>query len=231
MIGTLDRVLAILICTTSIGAAGCGSPPSLQNGIRYDAGGVTASTHVQGNSAMANGVRVDETTQLIRAIKQKSRQDLFSALANGADPNAKASQEAPVVIAARESDVETLKVLLERGGDPNSISGDNGNSALDAAFTRGVFEGDWDNFYALLDHGADVEQVYRQGTTIAVAAVALGRPSKVLELLDRGYRRDLPRLARMVEGRVISGNEVEVRAKQEVIERIRELTKRGASRE
>ncbi len=96
---------------------------------------------------------------------------------------------------------------------------------MHAAFTRGVFERDWGNYYLLLDSGADIERTYRRGTTIAVTAAALGQPSKVLELLNRGYRRNLDELERIVAAREIVGNSSEESAKRDVLEFIQGLKK------
>ena len=49
--------------------------------------------------------------------------------------------------------------------------------------------------------GADINLSADGGPTIARWASSLGRFDKVVELLDRGYRHDLPALARSVQSR------------------------------
>ena len=106
-------------------------------------------------------------------------------------------------------------MLLLRGADPSVTDRDGNDTPLTAALSRGVNEESWETYYILLDAGADINQVYNGSETIAETAIALGRPSKALELVRRGYRHDLERLA--LAARTINVNEAEVPARDELL--------------
>ena len=64
----------------------------------------------------------------------------------------------PLLFVARNGDVETARVLVEQGADPNAAEA--GYTALHAAVLRGQVE----LAEALLDHGADLNAVIEHGT-------------------------------------------------------------------
>ena len=64
-----------------------------------------------------------------------------------------------------------------------------------------MHRGDWRAYERLIDEGADINRSAQGGPTIARWASSLGQFDKVEQLLDRGYRADLPALARSVERR------------------------------
>jgi hypothetical protein len=118
----------------------------------------------------------------------------------GADPNYRLAGPgggAAVGFASQITNPAVLKLVLKYGGKPNTTIEGSPHTALEMAFTVGWAGKGWDNYYALLDAGADINCVY-EGQTIALSAAALDRYDKVVELLDRGYHTDLIGLARSV---------------------------------
>jgi ankyrin repeat protein len=127
-----------------------------------------------------------------------------------------------VYSAARTPDSRLLSLLLRRGGDPNAFSADVNRSALQRALSLGAHEGKWENYYLLLNAGANINRANDVGATIADWAVTLGAMDKIEELLDRGYNYDLKRLARSISIRQVY-NPDQAAAKARIIERLRKM--------
>lgn len=120
----------------------------------------------------------------------------------GADPNLAIGQFAitPTFGAAGYHDPAFLRLALNHGGNPNARVSD-GDSALSEAFWLGHTQGQWDNYYALLGAGADINQPRKKGGIgLADFAAAVGKIDKAVELLERGYDYDLDTLANAVYG-------------------------------
>ena len=115
--------------------------------------------------------------------------------------------------AAAQEPVIFLKMLLKHGGDPNAGSVESGKSALMLAMSMGFHEDNWDNYYALLEAGSDVNRVYGSYNTIAIFAADMAQYDKLAELLDRGYNRDLTALGAHVQARSIQHDLESSRAK------------------
>lgn len=148
--------------------------------------------------ANPNGVGLEGTTPLFWALRCENLAGVEALLRLGANPNQKFPGEAgfsPVFAAAGMKDGAFLKLMLAHGGDPNASIDDGGDwTALKAALFRGMDENGWDNFEALLDGGADINRP-QGGVTIAELAANLRLFDVVADLLRRGYRHDLPRIA------------------------------------
>lgn len=84
--------------------------------------------------------------------------------------------------AARSTDVRFLRTLLETGVDPDLRHAVTEATPLQAATGMRTDE----NFTLLLEHGADVRLVDRNGTTALHLAAMVNAGSQVLALLDRG---------------------------------------------
>jgi hypothetical protein len=109
----------------------------------------------------------------------------------GADPNAKVpfgegASFTAVFTAASIADPAILRLLLQYGGDPNAAFEGTPNTALMRAFELGHQEENWENYYTLLNAGADINRVLAN-RTIAEFAASLDYFDKMAELLERGY--------------------------------------------
>lgn len=139
----------------------------------------------------------------------------------GADPNKiMGDLFTPTYFAVTKRPV-TLALLLERGGNPNTI--DDGTSMLQQAFLVGEAGRGWENYYLLLRSGADVNQVTETGATIAIDAVIAGRFDKVEELLGLGYTHDLSKLPLEIQkpyGPVTPDQEIH---RQKILKNLRDL--------
>lgn len=150
----------------------------------------------------AFGYYPDGLSPLSQAILCDDSAKVDRLLTQGANPNQREPGGlTPVIVAAALSREPMLLRLLNAGGDANAHESDTRTLALSYAFSAGVHRDDWRAYYCLLDHGADINLSADGGPTIARWASSLGRFDKVVELLDRGYRHDLPALARSVQSR------------------------------
>lgn len=155
-----------------------------------------AKALIQGASANARGEQ--GITPLAWAISCTNRVGVEVLLQAGADPNASVGKgdSTLVEVAATYDDTEMLRLLLRHGGVSDHANAA-GRTPLDTALTKGIHEQKWDNWYALLDAGFDINKVYN-GSTIAENAAMLNQHDKVLELIERGYNHNLNMLARFV---------------------------------
>jgi hypothetical protein len=146
--------------------------------------------------ANPNGAGYLGGTPLFWAVNCENKTGIEALLKAGADPNLRIpgpnGPYSATYAAATMTNPAPLKILLQNKGDPNTFEGNTVYaSALHKAFELGVDEGQWDNYYALLDAGADINRADDVGNTIATLAVSLGQFDKAIELLDRGYTHDL----------------------------------------
>lgn len=144
--------------------AGNPALPVAQACQRDDAAAIVqllTTTHVSPNAVGEQGVSL-----LLLAMGNHSKKAMRALLTHGADPNlitetsrAKRPTQ-PVAGAAKSDDVEILRLLLDRGGDPESHYGK--QSALCCAIDVQRY----DNLRLLLDHGANVNALYTDNMTI-----------------------------------------------------------------
>jgi ankyrin repeat protein len=90
--------------------------------------------------------------------------------------------ETPLVLAARNGDVRTVRDLVARGADPNEYAGVNSWTPLEHA----VHKGQIGSVAALLDAGANPNRADPQGTTPLMMAAGYGYTDIVQLLLRRG---------------------------------------------
>ncbi|MCO4091431.1 MAG: hypothetical protein HEQ34_05670 [Sphingorhabdus sp.] len=122
----------------------------------------------------------------------------------------------PVLIAAEFHQASVLKLLLQNGGNPNAADGDNEHTALGVAFNRGYFldlspqmapfdSRQWENFYLLLDAGADPSIMTINGGNVVVTA-AMNRVDVAHNILKKyKYSGDLEEIARILINRIEVG--------------------------
>lgn len=151
--------------------------------------------------ASPNGQGVESVTPLAWAVNCENLSGIEALLKAGGNPNQLIGDDfSPTFAAATMWNPAILKILLKHGGDPNAYrKGDLSKTALAEALSVGIDGHGWDNFYALLDAGADINRADEMGRTIATKAAALRQYDIVVELLDRGYSYDLPGLGRYLQ--------------------------------
>lgn len=132
-------------------------------------------------AAQSGKSQAEKDRQLFQAIAERDRMAIQTALAVGADPNAKnASTGFPVLVAAAtEKDVGIVETLIAAGADPDSVSA-GGWTALHVAAKLG----DYDMAVALLAHGADASRRASDGATpLQLAATSPDADEKLITLL------------------------------------------------
>lgn len=155
----------------------------------------------------ANGKGFEDVTPLYWAVSCGSLRGIEALLRSKANPNYLFDGRfSAVYVAATMHEAAVLKLLLKYGGDPNTKDNKSDRTALERALSLGIHGAGWENYYALLKAGADINRADELGDTIAKAAAALGQFDKVAELLERGYSFDLPDLGRTVQARRVDPN-------------------------
>ena len=135
----------------------------------------------------------------------------------------------PLANAIALNDLAIVKILVERGADINLIPGAvRPSTPLAFALDYGRFYDDGPNdrpsfaiFYHLIKAGADVNKEYYNGFNIGIDTAGSGRMYLLNEVLDHGFNRDLPGLKRVVENRLVHGEDL--KEKKRAIARIDEL--------
>ncbi len=117
---------------------------------------------------------------VIDGAKAGSAGAVHAGLLAGGSPNARDSNDKPVLaIAADTRDSATLALLLESGANVN-LAGSDGRTALHEAAQRG----DADAVALLLRHGADTNVMDREGRTPLSLAAEAGSVPSIKALLD-----------------------------------------------
>lgn len=187
-----------LLLFSALAVAACGSGSSAREA--KGAGCKMTGSQDRDRIVDALGYYPQSPSPLAAAVICNDMPGVEAALAAGQDPNRRETGgETAVVIAAAIPRAPILERLLRAGGNPNSYEADTHSLALHYALSAGVQYDDWSAYRVLLDQGADINYRPPGGGTIAEDAVSLGAIDKLLDLLDRGYRNDLPRLMRVLE--------------------------------
>lgn len=174
-------------------------------------------------SVPVDGAGAEGVTPLLWALSCKNVSGVKALLEAGADPNKKAVQGMTAVLAAVNYYGPFLSLMLDHGGDPNAVYNDSQRTALEEALSHGIHTSEWDNFELLVQRGADINRAPEKGLPIAEAAIARGRPSKALFLLDHGYRHDLDGLANVLHGSLLDKSSKEYQERDKVIARLEAL--------
>ena len=126
--------------------------------------------------------------RLVRAATRSDFAAIDELLKAGANVNGATDRQgeaSPLIGAARQGQLEAVRVLLDRGADPNMpVLGD--GSPLIGAAARGHLE----VVSLLLDRGADPNQAVEFDGSPLIAAAEMGRTEVVRLLLDRGANVD-----------------------------------------
>ncbi|MEI7932636.1 MAG: ankyrin repeat domain-containing protein [Alphaproteobacteria bacterium] len=158
-----------------------------------DRGGVARAVR---GGANPNGPGYDGVTPLYWAMACKNLAGTEALLEAGSDPNLKFGGDFSAThLAAGMPDPDYLKIMLRHHGDPNAFDARNGSTALTEALQVGITTDKWDNYYALLNGGADINLVDNNHTSALMVAAANSRYDKVAELIERGYSQNLQELA------------------------------------
>lgn len=148
----------------------------------------------------SNGTGFQGATPLYWAITCENLVGMRALLKAGANPNQlNGGRYSAVYQASTYRNPALLKLLLEFHGDPDAYSRRSDETALMNALSLGIDTGNWENWDSLLKAGADVNKSNEVYYTVAVKAVTLSRFDKVVELLDLGYKCDLPSLGSFIE--------------------------------
>src|SRR5690606_9960556 len=108
----------------------------------------------------------DATSQLWEAVEATDADAAARAIDAGADIEARGEQDrTPLVAATKHEDVETARVLLHAGADPNAQ-----DAIQDSAFLYAGAQGLDDIVELTLEHGADVTSTNRFGGTALIPA-------------------------------------------------------------
>ena len=127
-------------------------------------------------------------TLLSLATAHKLYQSFTTLLELGADPNLSSEQcgARTLYVASVLDDISYLKILLDHGGSPNARSSDENPLTLNAAK---AFR--WDNFWLLIDRGADINALdsrifTRSGSTLIGGLAAFNQFEPIYKLMQLG---------------------------------------------
>jgi len=172
----------------------------------------------QGANINASGY--EGVTPLIWMLYQRDYKAMESLLNLGADPNQRMGKdgEAPVWFAAGGGQLQALSLLLDHGGDPNSLG------RRETALVIALEDSHKDCAELLLRHGADINWHLDFNSAID-APLVNGRFDQVIWLLVHGYTYDLVTARRAVAHLVPSKDQVtwKVRALEALDKRIADL--------
>ncbi|MDP1738350.1 MAG: ankyrin repeat domain-containing protein [Caulobacter sp.] len=166
-----------------------------------------ADPNAVGKEGTGPGGVSEMVTPLLWALDCQSLPGVTALLDAGANPNQVEEWGAtPVTVAASYNDPAFLRLLLNRGGDPNAQDGQETALAIAMGTANGLEWVDkvpaaqvWANWDALLAAGADPLREAPTGLPFMTALAFAGRWDKVEWLMDRGWAGDPVYLGRTLE--------------------------------
>lgn len=162
-------------------------------------GDVAAIDQAIADGVSVNAVGVDEATPLVWATGAQNKTGFERLLEHGANPYHQPDGFYTVVeLAAGSDDPEFLKILLDRGLDPNAPAGSDKNPPI---FTS-IIQHRWPQLELLLAYCYNLNWADDASRTAAVEAAAIGEMTMAVHLLEQGLTHNLPRLALAAQGRV-----------------------------
>jgi len=172
-----------------------------------------------------NAVGTEDVTPLKFAIACKSAQGVQALISNGVELDQEFTRDRSLAGAATiTGSTEIIAVLMDAGMNFSGEEGASQDTPLVEAVRVGVTNGNWEPFYFLLDRGVDPE--VRAGpfqNSVAITAGAYNQYDKVLELLMRGYSRDLVDLRTRVSLGQVDPTSHQSQAQLEVLQFIDDL--------
>lgn len=140
----------------------------------------------QGFNLNQSGTKCE--TLLSISIAHKLHESFTTLLELGADPNLSTKQcgAEALYVASVLDDISYLRTLLDHGGSPNARALDETTLTMNAA---GALR--WDNFWFLIDRGADVnafdsQDFTKSGFTLLGSLASVNLFEQVYELIRRG---------------------------------------------
>lgn len=198
-------MLAIIIGAATLAAGGIYLMPN--ESARWASMSDADTEYLWRKVSGPNRERAPVALPLYQAIFAHDREAAAKLLDHGASPNAVlyADRWSPLMVAIDYQDKEMVDLLLHHGANIDYVSNDPANYtplgvALNAALADALRRGgddpqiDFAMFRYLLDAGADVNVAFGYRDDIAIFSATVGQMNIVNELLERGYRRDLPEL-------------------------------------
>ena len=137
--------------------------------------------------------------QIMDSIERKQDDKLIEALKSGADANKNYKHHggfrniSPIVWAIKKKNTSALKILLENGGNPNSLGGYFKTPALSmvAATSSIPTNQKIEMSKILLSHGANINATDADNYTVLHAAVGGSDGKYILYLLQNGADKNL----------------------------------------
>lgn len=176
-----------------------------------------------------SGTGLDGVPPLFWAIHCENLVGMEALLKAGANPNyfIRGGRFSLVGQAATFRNPGMLRLMLKYGGDPNGRAWGNDPNDIGVleswpirhAIDLANDNGDWTNYYLLLNGGLNINQSDSTGQTVTIRLTSGDHWDKIEELLERGYNYDLARLARYLEF-LGPGGRKEKDAKERVAKRL-----------
>jgi uncharacterized protein len=144
---------------------------------------IAASAQAPGLQSSTTGKRVASALdrELVRAAEDGDISGIDELLRAGANVNCTIIASSPLIGAAREGRLDAVRLLLDRGADPNLAAAIDGSALIHAAA-----EGHVDIVSLLLDRGASIDQTAKFGNNALHWASANGHLEVVKLLVARG---------------------------------------------
>ena len=161
--------------------------------LAAQSGGAVMVYMLLDNKAEADAANGDGVTPLMIASSSGNPDVVQVLVERGANPNAaeKAYGQTPLMFAAANNEADVIAVLVEKGADVAAATKVRTSSTSDpmgglAALHYAVRQGNVEAVDALLDRGADINQMSADATTPLMLATINGQFDLAMHLLERG---------------------------------------------
>jgi ankyrin repeat protein len=161
--------------------------------LAAQSGGAVMVYMLLDNKAEADAANGDGVTPLMIASASGNPDAVQVLVERGANPNAaeKAYGQTPLMFAAANNEADVIAVLVEKGADVAAATKVRTSSTSDpmgglTALHYAVRQGNVEAVDALLDRGADINQISADDTTPLMLATINGQFDLAMHLLERG---------------------------------------------